>query len=321
MEVDIQNSVRKFAENLLKNNMELENLSLGFFGGEPLLEFYDVVHPLISTINALCNKYNKKLSVNFTSNGFLISQDIINTLKNYDCSFQITLDGGKSHHDTTRFQKGGLGSFDKILNNIFTLIENGIKVTLRVNYTKENISSVSDIVSILRGLPNEVRPYLQIDLQRVWQDFAVNNPYDNTYFIAKGFRKELIASGFPVFNNKTLDTVRNSCYGDKHNHVLINYNGDVFMCTARDFTQDERYGILNIDGSIEFNKDKIELRRNSKFVKEVCKRCRIAPRCGGGCRTQAVEQFHIERCLYVYDDNIIDDIILEIFDERFINNK
>ncbi len=313
-----KDSVRRLIEKIIESNNEIKHFSLGFFGGEPLLGFKDVVKPLIKYTSEQCALKKISFDVNFTSNGYLITDEIINFLKEYNCSFQITLDGGKKHHDKTRFNKGGAGSFDEIINNVKKLLMNGIRVVLRINYTHSNISSVSEIISILEDISMDLRSYLDVDLQRVWQDSEVSNPFDEVYGVAKEFRRKILSLGYRISNNKIHDSVRNSCYGDKKNHLLINYNGDVFKCTARDFKQEDRYGLIEESGEIVYNEDKLKLFETAKFSKEVCKNCRIAPRCAGGCRTQAVEHFDNPFCLYGYTDEIIDEMILELFEERFL---
>lgn len=41
--------------------------------------------------------------------------------------------------------------------------------------------------------------------------------------------------GMSAGSNFLLTDARQSCYADKVNHALINYDGHVFACTARDF--------------------------------------------------------------------------------------
>ena len=40
------------------------------------------------------------------------------------------------------------------------------------------------------------------------------------------------------------------CYADRANSVIVNYNGDVYKCTACDFAKTKREGKLNEDGTI-----------------------------------------------------------------------
>lgn len=43
------------------------------------------------------------------------------------------------------------------------------------------------------------------------------------------------------------------CYGDHANHFIVNYNGDLYKCSARDFTKENREGVLTSDGDLEWN--------------------------------------------------------------------
>ncbi|HOH74428.1 MAG TPA: hypothetical protein PKW38_01450, partial [Paludibacteraceae bacterium] len=61
------------------------------------------------------------------------------------------------------------------------------------------------------------------------------------------------ANNLKTSYNKYNDSVRESCYGDKKNQATINFNGDVYKCTARDFKPENREGVLMDDGTIEWN--------------------------------------------------------------------
>lgn len=300
----------------LEGNRNLRHIRLSFFGGEPLLNF-TAVTKIINGIVALCRLHEASLNIDFTTNGYLLDKDKVDCLKDLDVSFQITLDGGRGHHDRTRFEKGGAPSYDIILDNVRYALSKGKTVCLRFNYTTANIGSVMEIRSFLDTLPDKDRKYLRIDLQRVWQE--KERGIDDTYLEAKSIRNEIRGLGFPVANNRLLNGVRESCYGDKRNNLLINHNGDVFCCTARDFRHENRVGDLQTDGEIRWRVDILERRMHSKFVRESCHGCRIAPLCGGGCRQQAIEREDSGKCMYGYEDPDLDEFILERFEETFIN--
>lgn len=71
----------------------------------------------------MSDKYNFIFGTSITTNGTLINKKILDKLVNYNCkTIQITLDGSKETHDTTRKFKNGLGSFDKLVNIINEVI-------------------------------------------------------------------------------------------------------------------------------------------------------------------------------------------------------
>ena len=59
------------------------------------------------------------MTVGFTTNCTVLSDHMLNVLKDYSVDFQITLDGDKAKHDTVRHYKNSdIGSYDKIINNL-----------------------------------------------------------------------------------------------------------------------------------------------------------------------------------------------------------
>ncbi len=322
MSPDTIRNIVKLIEDRIEKQQNLKLIHLSFFGGEPLLRFNEVVKPLISKISAICTGHEIRLSVHFTSNSFLLDDEMISFLKEYNSGFQITLDGGRENHNRTRFGKGGIPSFDGILENVKKLALSKIPVGLRINYTRDNIDSTEEIINIISEWPDEAKKIIAVDYQRVWQDRSPRSN-DPVYDKARIFRKRLRNAGYLVRNNRIINGVANSCYGDKRNQLLVNYNGDVFCCTARDFKSENRLGYLDENGQVVWEGDGFEKRMSLKFSKPACHRCRIAPICGGGCRTQAVEHIDSdpEKCMYSYSDELIDEYIIERFEERYMQDK
>ena len=95
------------------------------------------------------------------------------------------------------------------------------------------------------------------NFQRVWQD-RNDNVEDETEEKITQIRNLFRDAGFAVNTNYLLHGVSNSCYGDKLNHLLINYNGDVYGCTARDFNKENRIGFLDSCGEVHYDYKKLE---------------------------------------------------------------
>lgn len=307
-------SIEKLILSILRKP-EIKSFMLGFFGGEPLLYFKDSAKRLIDYSANLCQVMNKDLSIQLTSNGSLISKSIVDYLAQFKCPFQITLDGHADNHDKTRHLKNGKGSYCLIIRNIMSLCDAGIDVIVRINYTKENANSVLNILNDFIGINENVRTRLRFDFQRIWQDRSNRN--DETELLMKSIRELFQQAGFIVLANHIPHDVRQSCYGDKLNHALVNYNGDVFGCTARDFNRTNRIGVIDQAGIIRYDELKVSSRNNAKLYKNVCRSCRIAPICGGGCKQLASESMDDERCTMGYNDSDINGIITDIFEYSY----
>ncbi len=286
-------------------------LSLGFFGGEPLIGFHKIAAPLIHHAAEECKRLDKQLNVHFTTNAGLLENKMIEFLAAYNCGMQITFDGGKKRHDKVRFFKGGAGSYDIILNGIKDLLIHKIGVTVRINYDTNNVDTVDSLINDIESFPEELRQYMTIDFQRVWQDR--DHRSDETEAKAMILRRRCGELGINVACHFIHRDIRWSCYADKINHALVNYDGYVFACTARDFTPDSSIGQLSAEGKIIYRPEVMEVRRSAKLAKSICRECRIAPICGGGCSQKAMEGLGFEGCNQGYSEIDKDNKILDIF--------
>ncbi len=307
-DVDIE-KINKFVNSTTENE-KLKQFTLSFFGGEPLLYFDRNVTPLIDHFTQACIKKNIAYDIYFTTNGYLINQDFIDYFKNnnLECSLQITLDGYREEHDKVRYVSKNKGSYFDIINNVKLLINNHFFVTLRINYTNENLPNTNKIPTDFADIEQNIKDkYLKFDFHRVWQDDKV----DDLNIILEKNISEIRDDGFVATGTFSPNNVIDSCYADKRNSVVINYNGDIFKCTARDFETKNRAGYIDDDGVLIWENDYLERRMKAKFNNKPCLSCRIMPLCNGGCSQHAME--HIESgeeyCVYHGDEGEKDKVV------------
>ncbi len=116
-----------------------------WFGGEPLIG--------ISKIDRICKglkNRNIEFSSTMISNGYLFNEDIAGRIKE-DWKLknvQITLDGTeKVYNEVKAYVNPCESPFKRVLNNIDSLIENGIRVLIRLNlgfHNYEDLLALSD---------------------------------------------------------------------------------------------------------------------------------------------------------------------------------
>lgn len=297
----------------------LRHFRLSFFGGEPLLKFDSVCKPLIEEAAGLCAERGASFHTSFTTNSYLLTQDMADYLGRFSCGMQITLDGHREFHNKVRFAPGGIGSYDRIISNVAMLADVGVRVVLRINYTLGNLESVSEIISDLKAQNIVESNKIVIDFQRVWQD-KHKGGNEKIKLLIKEYSRQLkeigISYSLPDLHNPRVS----SCYGDKKNYICVNYNGDFYKCTARDFKPERRAGHLAPDGTLVWEPGHREAWEKAKFSREICRSCRIAPICLGGCRQRGLESPDDGRCPLGYDEARKDELILQRFEHQYLND-
>ncbi len=222
MKEDTIESVKRLIDRVISGIPSLKGFSLSFFGGEPLIGFGKVARPLTEYLIDRCREAGIDTGVHYTTNGYLITDEMMEFFAKSDTSFQITLDGHRDLHDTVRRKADGSGSYDKIVSNIRKLALRGCPVLVRINFTKDNIHSVPAIIEDFKAFEDEAKKYIRFDLQQVWQDRDDETKSDVDEEILRLVRLFHV-DGLNVTCSFGHDRVRNSCYGDKRHYALVNY--------------------------------------------------------------------------------------------------
>lgn len=88
-----------------------ENVSITFFGGEPLLN-KPVLRFAIEYSQRLAQLHGKKVFYSMTTNGTLLDDEVIGFIKRYNFGLMVSLDGPPEIHNAQCPTQGGNGSFD-----------------------------------------------------------------------------------------------------------------------------------------------------------------------------------------------------------------
>ncbi len=278
MSKQIIDSTIKYINHILSSK-QFSTFTLGWFGGEPLLCYENVLRPISYATKEICENNGVLLESSITTNGYLIKDEMIPFFKEINMhDFQITLDGSKEIHDSIRNIRDKRGSYDQIVNNIILLAKelNPYNLALRINYTAGSINSVFEIID---SFPMALRGRITILLQQVWQD-RDKEKIDVAHI--ENLKEKFRNVGFKVDEN-ILNCKGYVCYADKYNQALINYDGRVFKCTKRDFEKEKEDGLLTEDGRIEWHPSMAEKTIKATFENDRCMKCKYLPICFGFC--------------------------------------
>ena len=290
-----------FIRNVLKDDAT-ERIVLSFFGGEPLLYYNRIVRPIIESSLSYSEEIGKRIDYYMTTNGYLLSQKVVDDLarQNVTVDFQIPIDGDEDTHNKTKFLTNGKGTYDVIKANIFNAVEKGFPVTIRCNYTKDNIKSFKRVADDFKSLSN--RENLELHFHKIWQERE--NAELSALF--QNVIEYVRCTGFKVIDNSGQ---KGLCYADKERSITINYDGSLYKCTARDFKDSNRVGFLNESGVPVYNSN-YDKRKNCKYKSTLCRECIIFPICMQTCSQNVLESANSNECVGDNSDSNIKKTIL-----------
>lgn len=259
-------------------NEPFTTLKLSFFGGEPFYN-YPAIKELLEFSKKVCNEHKKNLYLDFTTNGTLLTKDIVNFLSRFSCQFQITIDGDKAKHNRIKFMEGRQTDTFSLSFDNMKMIQSTIPhalLFLRINFDANTLRGFNEILQRIKELDNKKTIVI---LKRVWQvnDKKINDEEVNSTI------EKLNDAGFRV----DYYTQGKLCFAERRNEAVINYDGNVFKCTTiSDFNDKSAYGKLNIDtGQIIWNESKLA-QDNATQTPDKCLKCPQYPACYGPCPLQ-----------------------------------
>lgn len=72
--------------------------------------------------------------------------------------------------------------------------------------------------------------------------------------------------------------------------ISINYNGEIYKCTGRDFGKDLIFGQLQNNGEVRWDEKKItDYLSINIYENSMCESCKLLPQCWGPCTQKIFE--------------------------------
>jgi len=119
---------RRAIDFYLSTRMDAQELSIGFYGGEPLLNFDLVQYCCEYAIESeKKNGQTRQLHFSITTNGTLLSNETISWLMDKEFNVTVSCDGPAHIHDKHRILPSGKGSFDQVFLNLQEIYEKNPK--------------------------------------------------------------------------------------------------------------------------------------------------------------------------------------------------
>jgi uncharacterized protein len=279
--------------------------NFGLFGGEPLLA---ANRPVVEHILARAFDLGE-VDVWAISNGTELGayRDLLGPAG--IGMIQITLDGTPSQHDQRRIHADGSGSFEQIAAGIDLILERGAKVSLRINVDRKNLDDLpavsrelaargwsshpgfSAYTSPVRAGNGKTDPQATLstwDLDRELTRLRAEYP---EIAVLSRPDEALRARARRIFDTggEILPSLRPSFCSAHDRMYIFDPFGDIYACWERTGDPGVRIGRVQPDGEVELREEQLAVWRGRSVASNpVCRRCRYALHCGGGCAVLAL---------------------------------
>lgn len=285
----VREGIKRFVE---KRAPQLQNLTIGWFGGEPLYGF-KAIEDLAPFFLEIAEKHSLRYVSHITTNAYLLTPDVAEKLLAWNVvNYQITLDGMREQHDKKRPARDGSGTFDTIISNLRSLKQRDeyFRVRIRVNYDHENYPHLEDLMSLLQdtfdGDPRFIVAFHAVGRWGGSNDANLDVcGLDEGKVMKERLRKAALEKGFgtPGTLRDQNGAGRNVCYAARPYNFTIGADGKVMKCTVALDKQDHNIvGQVTPDGELNLNFENLARWVEPSFESDpVCQKCSLLSTCQG----------------------------------------
>lgn len=303
MEFKVAQKAIKF----LKNHSGTESVFIGFYGGEPLMNYKLIKESVLFAKEII---KNKKINFSMTTNATLITQEIAEFLAYNEFQITISLDGNEEIHNENRLYQNGRGTFNDTMRGIELMSAAYKKYNKDIRILFNSVISEGDYYNKFEKMDNFFKRDNRIPNNSVYTSSLVDPPPRSYDYILPESEEEIEIQNeiFEPLVDWTLDNFDmdlfslsslNSYLSRIHNRYLSEYpakkygiNGcclpghrKVYVTVNGKFRPCERIGTSPFIGDVDRGIDietikKVYLEDYSKKYSGVCNNCWAVNLCG-----------------------------------------
>jgi uncharacterized protein len=243
---------------LAKNSLESKRIALGFYGGEPLLNF-PIIRESVRRAKDLFK--DKPPQITLTTNGTLINPEIARFLAENQVDVKVSIDGPEDVHDRYRKNTDGEGTYKNAVKGLYTLYkEYGDSFARKINlhlvyappYTAEEITRRTELWKELDWLPEDIRANLvyysgprlpgvehkegKNFLQWAFEEYFSKVLNTRNKLKPHPFSKSIIEHNMaimtqrPIYNNVIKKFPMHACCIPAKKRIFVTVGGDLRVC-------------------------------------------------------------------------------------------
>ncbi len=236
------------------------------------------------------------------TNGYELSEEYLNLIRDYKIHIGISLDGDKDIHDRQRTGIYGNPTYEKIMGNILTLKRNSIPVSLLMVVTRYHQQMDFQFFDFLaeERIPIKVNPMYQVGDAKKNMDLAIPGRYYGQFLM--DLFDYLIEHEIDLHVSPLEELLHAILYGDlpkgcnfcascTDSFVCVNQEGDIYPCGR--FSDRDIFKIGSISAGISAKGNEIVREIKSRRKENLalgCARCKYLRLCYSGCSAYIFKQ-------------------------------
>jgi uncharacterized protein len=264
-----------------------------FQGGEPTLAGLPFFEKLV-TFQKQYGRDGQSVSNALQTNAILLDESWCDLFREYNWLLGVSMDGPEPMHDLYRFNRGGQGTWKRVMKSIELLQKTRVDFNILCVLSKANVGQPKEVYKFFRsiGIDNlQFIPLAEFDGQGKPLPFTIT-PEEYGRFLVEIFnlwwpeRRKVRVRFFDNLAESLAGQKPGSCtmHETCDSYVVVEYNGDVYPC---DFFVERSWklGNITLDSWAEISRR--QRRYNFAAKKTIahpeCQRCEYASICHAGC--------------------------------------
>ena len=264
-------------------------MDVNFFGGEPLMAF-GLMRDLVAYADARAKEQRKAITYAVTTNGTLVTEEIVDFLKENRLRVILSVDGKAETHDIHRRTITGRGSFEKVEPALRTMKAAQLLPSVRMTLAPDVVDRLAENVFHFWG-----QGFTGIDVALVveaeWEAEQVKSFEQRLFEVGESVAERVTAGEYVHLNliNDTISRIRSggglSLCAAGRTSIGVAPDGSIYPCHRFAGTGDCRLG--HVESGID-----AERRAAFLSVPEPSPRCQGCPArhvCTRGCPAKNLE--------------------------------
>lgn len=273
--------------------IDYRNFEVSFYGGEPFLKTNEAI---IRKVLEYTKKHNLRVSSISNATEVDSMMDIFGPGPGFVNRMQISLDGNRELHDTSRIPISGKRTFDKIIGNIAMLLERKTKISIRLNLSRRTLPSVPQLIEELKAKDILGNKYASIYASPLHDNIAEVDATD--FMDVAEFSSQVFNLGIDLEHPVSLRANEMSylfslekgiglthtcfCMQTMQRTLVVDPFGDLYACFEEAGYPEFRVGHVSKSGVEFFPLYETYKTRHISNMDE-CVKCSVALACGGQC--------------------------------------